>query len=313
MCDTFVALAPATVDGSVVFAKNSDRPAGEAQGIRRYPAATHPPGTTVRCTYIEVPQAPRTLSVILSQIDWMWGAEMGANEAGVVIGNEAVWTHEPLGPPALLGMDLLRLGLERGESARDALGVITTLLEAFGQGGACAENDPGFAYHNSFLIADWQEAWVLETAGAWWAAERITVGTRNISNGLTIRERIDSAAEGLQAYAAERGRWRNDRPFDFAAAFSATSADPGPYSRQALGTQLLEAQAGRIGPETMAAILSDHDSGICMHGGFETTASMISVIRGPGDAEHWLTGRPYPCRSTFERVEFVDATTLTLV
>ena len=34
---------------------------------------------------------------------------MGANDAGVVIGNEAVWTVEPEdGPPALLGMDLVR-------------------------------------------------------------------------------------------------------------------------------------------------------------------------------------------------------------
>jgi len=311
MCDTFVALAPATADGAVVFAKNSDCPAGEAQSIRRYAAAAHPPGETVRCTYIEVPQAPRTLAVILSQIDWMWGAEMGANEAGVVIGNEAVWTHEPLGSPALLGMDLVRLGLERGETARAALDVIAALLEQFGQGGACAENDPGFAYHNAFLIADWREAWVLETAGRWWAAEQITAGTRNISNGLTIRERIDGAAEGLQAHARERGLWPGDRPFDFAAAFSATPAEPSPYSRQALGTQMLESEAGRIGPETMAGILADHDSGICMHGGFETTASMISVLRDPGNAEHWLTGRPYPCRSTFERVEFLSEPALT--
>ena len=75
-----------------------------------------------------------------------------------------------------------------------ALEIITGLLEEHGQGGACAENDPGFAYHNSFLIADRREAWVLETAAGFWAAERITVGVRNISNALSIHARSTHAS-----------------------------------------------------------------------------------------------------------------------
>ena len=47
----------------------------------------------MQCTYIEVDQAAETLSVLLSKPAWMWGAEMGANSAGVVIGNEAVWNR----------------------------------------------------------------------------------------------------------------------------------------------------------------------------------------------------------------------------
>lgn len=52
-----------------------------------------------------------TQAVILSKPAWMWGAEMGANASGVVIGNEAVWTR--LNGPSdcnekLLGMDLVR-------------------------------------------------------------------------------------------------------------------------------------------------------------------------------------------------------------
>ena len=75
------------------------------------------------------------------------------------------------------------MGLERGKTSREALGVITDLLQQHGQGGPCAENDPSFTYHNSFLIVDCNEAWVLETAGKCWVAQKITRGGRNISNG----------------------------------------------------------------------------------------------------------------------------------
>ena len=65
----------------------------------------------LQCTYIEIDQAPKTQAVILSKPAWMWGAEMGANEAGVCIGNEAVWTKlngEDDFTERLLGMDLVR-------------------------------------------------------------------------------------------------------------------------------------------------------------------------------------------------------------
>lgn len=306
MCDTFVALPPATADGSVIFAKNSDRPCDEVQPVRRYPHRQHAPGTTLRCTYIEIPQVPITHAVILSQPDWMWGAEMGANEHGVVIGNEAVWTREALGPPALLGMDLVRLGLERGATAREALDVITTLLVTHGQGGACAEHDASFVYHNGFLIADAREAWVLETADRCWAAERITGGTRNISNGLSIRNRFDLASDGLVDHAQAHGYHTGPAPFDFAAAFGGASGTLDPTSRDAWGARLLTEQKGRITPDSMMDILRHHDSGICMHGGFATTASMVSRLLPDGTAEHWLTGGPHPCQRSFQTVDFTS-------
>jgi len=172
MCDTFVAVGSASVDGSTIFGKNSDRPSQEIQNLIHIPHQVHAE-ETVECTYIEIPQIAETYEVILCQPYWMWGAEMGANEWGVVIGNEAVHSKEPIGPPALLGMDLLRLGLERGKTARATLEVITQLLEEFGQGGSCKVDEPVWTYDNSFLIADAKEAWVLETAGKWWIAERI--------------------------------------------------------------------------------------------------------------------------------------------
>lgn len=67
----------------------------------------------MQCTYIEIEPSEHTKAVILSKPVWMWGAEMGANECGVVIGNEAIWTvdndgdHNP-DVKRLLGMDLVR-------------------------------------------------------------------------------------------------------------------------------------------------------------------------------------------------------------
>ena len=171
MCDTLVSLTP---DG-VLFAKNSDRDPNEAQVLRWFGAAQHEPGD-VRCTWISIPQVAHTNAVVLSQPWWIWGAEMGANEHGVVIGNEAIFTRDPLQGEGLLGMDLVRLGLERGDSADNAKDVICSLIERHGQGGRCGYEDAGFGYHNSFLIADHREAWVVEAAGKRVATSRIDEG-----------------------------------------------------------------------------------------------------------------------------------------
>ncbi|MDQ3107434.1 MAG: C69 family dipeptidase, partial [Actinomycetota bacterium] len=116
----------------------------------------------------------------------MWGVEHGVNEAGVAIGNETIYTTldpRPF-PPALTGMDLVRLGLERGATARDALDAMTGLLERYGQGGTghLGSERP---YWSSFLVADPSEAWVLETSGRQWEAEQVDT-VRAISNRTTI-------------------------------------------------------------------------------------------------------------------------------
>ena len=158
----------------------------EAQIPEWHPAMHHPPGATVRCTYLEIPQAEHTNAVLISRPFWMWGAEIGANEYGVTIGNEAVFTDQPYAATGLTGMDLLRLALERASTAEEAVGVIVELMERYGQGGGCGHEHRSFTYHNSYIVADRTGAIVLETAGKLWATEQVTAGVRTISNGLTI-------------------------------------------------------------------------------------------------------------------------------
>jgi hypothetical protein len=62
---------------------------------------------------------------------------MGCNEFGLNIGNEAVFTKEKHGKDSLTGMDMVRLALERCETAEEPLNMIIELLQSYGQGGNC--------------------------------------------------------------------------------------------------------------------------------------------------------------------------------
>ena len=299
MCDSFVALADITLNKAVIFGKNSDRPNGECQDVIAISSRDYPSETILQCTYLNIPQVKHTFAVILSKPSWMWGTEMGANEQGVVIGNEAVWTTQSYGDTGLLGMDLVRLGLERGESAAMALNVIVELLGEYGQGGNCAEHFD-LNYHNSFLIADKNEAWVLETAGEYWVAERITSGTRSISNNLSIHGGGDMRHPDLDCSSTETVKAKNNPGFDFARYFSNVDNDEvTPNSREGRVRLLCRSNENNFTEETARSILQDHDTGICMHGEFETRGSQISVL-SKESCKHWFIERPFPCQSEYQ-------------
>jgi secernin len=293
MCDTLVSLAP---DG-VLFAKNSDRDPNEAQVLRWYPAREHPAGSVLRCTWSEIPQVARTSAVLLSQPWWMWGAETGANEHGVVIGNEAVFTRgarDPGGDSPLLGMDLVRLALERATTAHEAVGVVVDLLETHGQGGSCSHEHPRFTYDNSFLIADPTGAVVLETAGRRWATEQVTGRGRSISNGLTIpafaAKHADPVRGRVAACAARRARTER-----------AAAAGTSPLDLMAALRDHGDA-AGPVWSPVNGAL-----SAPCAHAGglvtsTQSTSSWVADLRDAAAPLHWVTGTSAPCTSVFKPV-----------
>ena len=320
MCDTLTALSGATARGAALFAKNSDRERNEAQSLEMTPRRVG--GERLRVTYITIPDAPANHACLLSRPFWMWGAEMGVNEHGVAIGNEALHSVIPAQRKrALTGMDLVRLGLERASTAAQAVEVITGLLERHGQGGDCGHLSR-FYYHNGFIIADPREAYVLETVGRWWAVERVKKH-RALSNAYSIGKSYDGVSSGLAAHAKAQG-WTHgfSGRFDVAANLIDEARDAVSFGRGrcARGHDLLARAAPRITPLEMMAMLRDHGDApdwtpaktvgrtICMHAATgprrsQSVGSMVSELR-PGRMVHWVTGTSAPCTSIFKPVLF---------
>ncbi|KAK7108928.1 secernin-2-like [Littorina saxatilis] len=327
MSDLFVALPPVTSRGCVLFAKNADRPPSEVQEVVYSPPVDHDPGAKVKSTFHEMEQHPHTHGVVLSKAGWSWGAEMGANDQGVAGGCSSVWTvscHPGDHEERLLGVDLVRLALERSSTAREAVDTVTSLLTKHGQGGPCCE-DPSYGqwtYHNSFLFADRQEAWALDTAGRLWVAKKITDGVYAMSSILSLGTDYDLSCPGLAEAAESGGHWKADNgPVDFAKAFNATfeglslSDKQQPVNRLRCGKALLEdkAKTGKVTVSDLFDLLRDKESCVNLSGELLTVGSQVSVLQPHGSKVpdvHWLTATPVPDLSVFKPFIFCPAPNL---
>src|SRR5574341_2127772 len=220
MCDTWVALSDVTLSQNVIFGKNSDRPIFDCQPLVFAPRKEWPANSYMQTEYIELPQAEVTYAHLGSRPYWCWGYEEEINEYGVVIGNEAIFTKtfrdavetlkEGRQPElGLLGMDLIRLALDRSQTARHAVQVMGELIERCGQfgSGVPTKSHQEGGYDNSFIIADPHEAWVLEAVGKRWAARCTSHGYASISNQPSIRDQWDLGSRDLQAFAVAQGWW----------------------------------------------------------------------------------------------------------
>ena len=305
MCDTLGRIG----QNRSFFAKNSDRSPNEVQVLEYHPAQKNLTGD-VQCTYITIPQASQTHAVLLSRPDWMWGAEMGVNEWGLTIGNEAVFTKGAYGKTGLTGMDMVRLALERCKGAKEALEYLIELLQTYGQGGNCGF-DHDFYYDNAFLIMDREELYVLETAGKKWVWKKRDAA--NISNRLSIGAEADAVSD-----SAIR---------DFCRQFTEPvyTTFSGSKNRSA---QMRSCLATANTVSGCMTALRSHDKGVqnpfargsvssaCMHfGGMvgdHSTSSMVVSLEEDRILV-WATGSSLPCVSLFKPWVFGTETKLPIV
>lgn len=166
-CTNFIVAKGASADGSVICSYNADD-YGMFQSLCHYPAGTHAPGT-MRPVYDwdtaeyhgEIPEAPVTYNVIGN-----------INEYQVTIGETTYGGREEMvDPTGILDYgSLIYIALQRSRTAREAIEVMTTLVNTYGY------NSEG----ETFTICDPEEAWIMEmmgkgpgSKGAVWVAMRI--------------------------------------------------------------------------------------------------------------------------------------------
>lgn len=195
------------------------------------------------------------------------------------------------------------MALERSRTAREAVQTIGSLLEAHGQFGSGMPMMPivAGAYDNSFIVADALEAWVVETCGRSWVAQRFTEGTTSISNVPGIRTQWDLASEGLVEHAIERGWWPADaaETFDFTIAICDQTPAIAPAverarTRASCSAGLLARKTGSVDPRWMMRIARDRSTEPSLD--LDVTASSCIAVLPKGDQAQavfwWAAGTP---------------------
>ena len=271
MCDALCLISPT----GLIFAKNSDRPPGEAQVFEAF--GPRPAGGTVHTQYLEISDAGAA-RFIGSRPTWLWGVEHGVNEHGVAIGNEKIWTTgRPRDrAPALLGMDLVRLGLERAHTADEALAVMTALIETHGQGGS-GERDTVEPYDSSFLIADARGGWIVETCDRTWVAKPVGTGAA-VSNRISLGQDWTQGSPDVPV-GTDFQSWRHPRA-------PTTIAD-----HRLVATRACVQHGDGMTANSVVAVLRDHGDGP-WGGPLASVGSEVSptpIPTGPGEDHRGVT------------------------
>lgn len=222
-CTNLIAGPKATVDGSVFVTYAAD--SHSLYGMLTHtPAATHAPGEMRKVIEWdtnkplgEIPQPERTYNVVGNM-----------NEHQVAIGESTWGGHEELvdttGNSIIDYGSLIQIALERSKTAREAIKVMTDLVDKYGYASS----------GESFSIADKNEVWVMEMIGkgaekgAVWVAVRIP---DNAISGHANEPRIRQVdfkdkenvlhSKDVISFARKRGYFNGkDEDFSFADAYS---------------------------------------------------------------------------------------------
>jgi hypothetical protein len=222
-------------------------------------ARAHVPGEPVKASHVILPQVRQTHAVLACRCGAGWGYQAGVNEHGVAIGVTGIHTRLERTGPYLTGPDLVRLGLERGSSARQAMEVVTDLINRHGQtGDVDTESQTQEGTDSALLIADGQEAYFLEACGAHWAMQMIG-SVRAVSNVCHLRQDWNRISRGLADLAIEHGWWpANGSKLDFAEALGCRAEDHvAAMRRWGRATLQLETHSGQIDPAFVCRLLGE--------------------------------------------------------
>jgi hypothetical protein len=196
------------------------------------------------------------------------------------------------------------------------------LLGKYGQGGKAGYTQ-NLKYHNSYIIADFFEAYVLETAGKHWVYEKVK-DIRSISNTLSVRKKNEGCSSQLVEHALSKDWCRSSEEFDFKSCYESklhphfTKGD----IRRATAEKYLREKTGSLSVADMMLILRSHGGKedvesfrdgsmecVCMHAGgglitSQTTGSFVVQLKD-GKINIWATGSSIPCISVFKPIWFI--------
>ena len=220
-CTNIIVGKMASVDGSVLVSYSAD--SYGCDGVMQHIApGCHPQGS-VRPVYDwetnaykgTIPEAPVTYNVVGNM-----------NEHQVTIAETTFGGREELVDTAGL-LDygsLIYIALQRSRTAREAIDVMTSLVEEYGY---CSEGE-------TFTLADPQEAWIMEMVGkgpgvkgAVWVAVRIPddcvcahANQSRIHRFMHYDKKECLFAKDVVSFARSKGLYKGkDKDFDFAATY----------------------------------------------------------------------------------------------